>query len=311
MPDFALMKFEGKALEKLIEVVSNGIGTLYKPRAIRKEADARAYEHIVMERAKSQALLEKNDIEYEEIERIEKRLWGREKKKQASIDKTVLLAANELKDMEDISSDPVDNDWATRFFNIVENISEEFVLSLWGKILAGEIKEPKSFSLRTLELLKNLTTEEAKLFTKLSEFAINGDDKAYVFYGNRNFFHKESNITINDLLLLEEIGLINADFGYAVTTTIPKKIKSMPVKYQDKCIIFENLTDNEQKVAFNCIVFTSIGTELLKLIDSKSNLKYLQEIKKYCQSKSVRVKMADIFIVPHGFGGKNEREIPD
>ena len=33
-----------KALEKLITSVSDGIGTLYRPRAIRKEADAKAYE---------------------------------------------------------------------------------------------------------------------------------------------------------------------------------------------------------------------------------------------------------------------------
>ena len=33
-----------KALEKLITSVSDGIGTLYRPRAIRKAADAKAYE---------------------------------------------------------------------------------------------------------------------------------------------------------------------------------------------------------------------------------------------------------------------------
>lgn len=31
MPEFNLIKLEGKPLEKLIEVISNGIGTLYKP----------------------------------------------------------------------------------------------------------------------------------------------------------------------------------------------------------------------------------------------------------------------------------------
>ena len=37
----ALVKIniDGKPLEKLIEVVSNGIGTLYRPRKIRKEAE--------------------------------------------------------------------------------------------------------------------------------------------------------------------------------------------------------------------------------------------------------------------------------
>lgn len=36
---------------KLIEVVSDGIGTLYPPRHIRKGADARAYEIGTIEKA--------------------------------------------------------------------------------------------------------------------------------------------------------------------------------------------------------------------------------------------------------------------
>ncbi|MDZ7795556.1 MAG: hypothetical protein U5N56_00230 [Candidatus Marinimicrobia bacterium] len=81
MTDFSLIKFEGKALEKLFETISKGIGTLYRPVAIRKEAKAKAYELIVMGRAKSQVLEEKNCQEYEVIERIEKRLCGERKKK--------------------------------------------------------------------------------------------------------------------------------------------------------------------------------------------------------------------------------------
>ena len=48
----ALVKIniDGKPLEKLIEVVSNGIGTLYRPRKIRKEAEAQAYAIKVQER---------------------------------------------------------------------------------------------------------------------------------------------------------------------------------------------------------------------------------------------------------------------
>ena len=42
MPEINLIKLEGKPFEKLIEVISKGIGTLYKPRAIRKEADSKA-----------------------------------------------------------------------------------------------------------------------------------------------------------------------------------------------------------------------------------------------------------------------------
>ena len=36
MGDLNIIKLDAKPLEKLIEVVSNGIGTIYRPRAIEK-----------------------------------------------------------------------------------------------------------------------------------------------------------------------------------------------------------------------------------------------------------------------------------
>ncbi len=59
----SLIKIDGKPFEKLIEVVSNGIGTLYRPRAIRKEADAKAYEIKVVEKAKAEAIVEGRTID--------------------------------------------------------------------------------------------------------------------------------------------------------------------------------------------------------------------------------------------------------
>ena len=50
-----IINIDGKPLEKLIEVVSNGIGILYRPRKIRKEADAQAYAIKVQENAKAMA----------------------------------------------------------------------------------------------------------------------------------------------------------------------------------------------------------------------------------------------------------------
>ena len=58
MPDINVVKVEGKPIEKLIDVISKGIGTIYKPRAIRKEAEAKAYEIEIIERAKANALSE-------------------------------------------------------------------------------------------------------------------------------------------------------------------------------------------------------------------------------------------------------------
>ena len=60
----------------------------------------------------------------------------------------------------------------TRFINSVEDISSENMQKLWGKILAGEILEPSTFSYKTLECMRNLSKKDAELFERLCKTVI-------------------------------------------------------------------------------------------------------------------------------------------
>lgn len=154
MPEINLIKFNGKPLEKLVEVISNGIGTFYRPRSIRKEADAKAYKIEIIEAAKTKALVEGKENKAETYIRIKERLLFSQVEKQNNIDNVVEVAAEHLGKENKVSEEPVDRHWSKCFFNIVEDVSDEEMQTLWGRILAGEIKSPQSYSLRALELLK-------------------------------------------------------------------------------------------------------------------------------------------------------------
>ena len=91
-----LITFEGKPIEKLIEVISQGIGTLYKPRAIRKEAEAEAYKIGIIEKAKANAIAEGKIIDLELYENIQERILHQETRKQINIDNIAQIAANQL-----------------------------------------------------------------------------------------------------------------------------------------------------------------------------------------------------------------------
>jgi len=52
-------------------------------------------------------------------------------------------------------------DWLMRFFDAVGNISNEDLQNLWEKVLASEIVRPKACSLRTLDMIRNMSPEEA------------------------------------------------------------------------------------------------------------------------------------------------------
>jgi len=276
MPEFNLIKLEGKPLEKLIEVISNGIGTLYKPRSIRKEADANAYQIEIIEKAKTKALSEGKEIEAETYLRIKERLLFREIEKQNNIDSVSETAAEQLAQEDNISEEPVDKDWSKRFFNIVEDISDEEMQGLWGRILAGEIKDPKSYSLRTLELLKNLSKNEAETFMKFATLAfVTRNDAFLLNFSNENLLKNTYNLKFNERLLLEELGLIAAnDLQYRIGKTMNNSAQTY---FTNGNMIVQLIKPpNQPEQQLQVLVFTKIGKELLKLLNKSANLDYIK-----------------------------------
>jgi len=272
MDGFSLIKFDGKATEKLLDVISKAVGTIYKPRAIRKEADARAYEIEVTEAAKAKALANKQEIEQDMLDRIQERIQTREIMKQMNIDDVVLIAAEELKNESNISDEPVDKDWTVRFFNIVEDVSDEQMKYLWGKILAGEVKRPNSFSLHTLEVLRNLSKAEADLFAKAATLFIQYNQSIIIYKSDnlRNF-----NLSFDERFMLTELGLIQADthIGIVYSKEVGGEVTFVSGKYVIK------MTKKKMTLDYSIPILklTRVGEELAKLLTTVANVEYIKE----------------------------------
>lgn len=294
MPEFNLIKLEGKPLEKLIEVISKGIGTLYKPRAIRKEADANAYHIGIIEEAKAKAIAEGKESEAETYIRIKERLLFRENEKQNNIDNISEIAAEQLAQEETVSDKPVGNDWTKRFFNYVEDISDEEMQLLWGRILAGEIKSPESYSLRTLELLKNLSKKEAETFMKFASLAVSCDNASFILnFKNEKLLEEKYKLTFNDRLLLEELGFLTAnDLQFTISET--KELGAKTYFFIGKTIVLFEKPKNQPKQNLQILVFTKIGQELLKLVSSLVDLDYIQLLASKLRKEDYSLKYAII-----------------
>jgi uncharacterized repeat protein (TIGR03899 family) len=271
MAEINIIKIDGKPLEKLIDVISQGIGTLYRPRGIKKDADAKAYEIEIIERAKSKALAEGKEIEAETYDRIQDRLLNKEIRRQNNIDNVSQIAMEQLSQEKVVSEDPVDEDWTTRFFNIIEDVSDSEMQNLWGRILAGEVKQPNSYSLRTLEILKNLSQKEAEIFTKFARLALVSNNTSFILNPESNeFLMKEYQITFNDRLLLEEAGLITAN---DLTFQLKGQKMRTPFLFGKIVLLAERLEGcPEQHLPI--LVFTKTGSDLLKLIEQPMDQKY-------------------------------------
>ncbi|MCR4467791.1 DUF2806 domain-containing protein [Burkholderia sp. SCN-KJ] len=69
---------------------------------------------------------------------------------------------------------PLDGDWLKRWRDSAASISSDELQSLWGKVLAEEVKAPGTYSLRTLDFLKNLSRDEAEKIQAIRPYIVNG-----------------------------------------------------------------------------------------------------------------------------------------
>lgn len=300
-------------LKKLIEVISQGVGAISKPYLIRKTADAKAYEiKVIAESIKgNQESLKqigyqdeklsltsldgesiKNELTLEE--RTQQRIDFKEQKRQKNIENITQKAAEQLEGEKSVSDEPVDEDWTTRFFDYAEDISNEEMQELWGRILAGEVKRPKSYSLRTLDILRNLSKNEAEVFMKFARLAIHSGGASFILnFQNEKLLEEKYKLRFNDRLLLEELGFLTAnDLQFKISKTEDKKGQQVFIS-GNICIVQEKL-ENKPEQQLQVLVFTKIGQELLNMVRSTPDLDYIQLIASKLNRINGPVKYAGI-----------------
>lgn len=230
-------------IAKLGELICNATGITVA--GIKKNADAECYKRLLMAKAE-------NTISQGNDNAIDKFIYAQAHKKLDNILQVSQKAFNEFTEQEEVSSEKVDQDWATRFFNIVEDISDEEMQNLWAKILAGEIKQPKSFSLRTLEILRNLSKEEAEAFIRNAPYC----------FGDGCLCH-DSFVSINDYVLLTDASLTAPHESIVIKYT-PDEDGYFNIKLRDTTLKIK--TENKgTQISMRIYVLTKAGEELLKL----------------------------------------------
>ena len=115
-----------KPLTKLVDVIANAIGVLYEPHQLVRmaHAEAKADRIKVIEHAKTEAILANDIDKYSQLSAIEKCMVLKEQKRQANIMNVVGVATQLIENEKDVTSEPINPDWATRFFDIAQDISD-------------------------------------------------------------------------------------------------------------------------------------------------------------------------------------------
>jgi len=308
----SLINIDMEWASKLIEVISKGVGSLSAQFVANQITKAKKYEIKEIAQAIAEAnnlpvkasyddgninILPKDDSINPSLHpefRAAEFMIRRESQRLASVEKASLYAAEELKKFSKeggkISKEKINDSWVAKYFDEVGNLREEKALKYWGKLLAGEIKQPGSYSTRTLNLLGNTTKEEAELIRHALNHVIlvsNPKIENYKYRDNFGFIYfkikpegyKKPVLTHYNSEILSSIGIIGASDS---SVMLLKNGKREHLFYcGDYALrISRNKSDNlDKKIRSGKVrLLTTIGLELLGLHQSKVNENYLISI---------------------------------
>lgn len=272
---------------KLLDMCGSAIGMMYQPRHMRKMTDAEVYRirqlgNAISETDRLPIAYDNGKISMDTLnledfaKRAELRANYQMLREQNNIESVVGMAYQELLDTPEVPSDPVDEDWTTRFFSIVKEINTEEMQHIWSKILAGEIVNPGSFSMRTLETIRNMSTYEATTFQKIVPFLIDGGGD--LFITSKAAIHNKYGVTYEDIMLLDECGLILSNGTVSLTISVDE---DSTVAYNGEyCLLTRGIT-KKTDIKFGVYSLTTPGRELLQIIERVPNNEYFLDFSEH------------------------------
>lgn len=188
---------------------------------------------------------------------------------------------------------PIEPDWFLKWMKISEGVSREKVQDILAKILSSEVKKSGSFSLRTLEVLKNLSREELILFQNFCDISYSvpllGDALTAVISepfgspGNNGMI--SLGLAYPNLAILQDAGLIQTDLNAWRQLPVPTML-AMPFTIGPDAFILKPTNEtvaSAPKVAI--INFTAAGLELRSVLTLRTNLEYEEKFLEWVKDK--------------------------
>lgn len=278
----------GEPLTKFVDTIRCGIGKAYEPTHIKRMAKAKAQEIEIIGKKVTdnmtlptkyddgKVLIDSTSAD-ELVKRTGERLFYQEIRRQQNIDTVIDESYEQIKNEDTVSAEPVNEDWLFKFFDFVGDISDEQMQKIWSKILFGEIKQPNTYSIRTLNTLRNMTKYEAETFQKISKFKISLDKDKVVITSDHKILEKYD-VRYEELLKMEDCGLINCRDFIAI------KLDEKEDFYTDKIFIH-----TEGKASMGVYTFTESGKQLLNVLEDNTNYEYTLEVLRKLKLKNPTV----------------------
>lgn len=307
-----------KLLIKLWETLAErGIGSLLKPWQMRREGhvsiDLKRRELLAVAQAEADAMLIKSGrarllpdgnlhlvestdvgsvaLDPQVADVISALVLADAQRREVNTAQAVLAAVETLQDDPQIPpASNINQDWLYRWRDYAGEVSNTELQDVWGRLLAGELKSPGSFSLRTMDFIRNLSQSEAQKIMTLSQFVVG----QFVFRDAEDLL-RNAGVDLNFLLAMQQLGIIAGveSLGLEVTLTSGEQTRFVLALTSNSMALIVTGDDPSLRLKLPCYTLTSIGREVLTLANVAPNIDYLELVGKHMLNQSVNVQLAE------------------
>lgn len=256
----------GPAADKLAIIVRDCIGLILDPakKLIMNEVD------IVTEkrRASQQWSIEKQDI----LNRTKARLYETELQRQVNLEDVVGAAMDSL--TSKANPEKLSKDWLNYFFSSCQDVSEDALKDLWGKILAKECEPDAAISKMTLDRLRNMSHADCLLFEEFNSKVSELENMPMLLkYKDTGYFAKDYHFHFSQFMHLCDLGLINnSEIGnYTLEPRGTATLKTTVASYS-----ITNKGEADQKL--DLYLLTTAGNQLRELCTKKCDDRYFTKL---------------------------------
>ena len=224
-------------------------------------------------------------------------------KRMANTSAVIEDAAEELADKEVPNHEP-NPDWTARFFDCVKDVSSDDMQKLWGKILSGEVESPGRTSLRTLDLLRNMSISDARMFETVCTFVLGSD---FIFYDKS--VEGLEGLEFNTLSHLQDCGLLNFEQYLISIRPFTEQGNAFLLGRSGNLLIQRN-EDSIENLRIPSARLTAAGKELCGVVDGTLNQEYLRAFASFLSANNCRLYLLDGVVMLPGNMVRFSSQIP-
>jgi Protein of unknown function (DUF2806) len=160
--------------------------------------------------------------------------------------------------------------------------------------LAGEIKKPGSYSMRTLEFVRNMSKQEAELFTDVAKLAHQERGGHWVVFGRHDgWLETNRQINMKHNLILRELGILNQND--LILRFFPQGTEEQTL-FSDNHVVIIRRGGIQSELQIPVWKFTETGQELLPLIQKPLDDEYIDYIGQYFLNNKGEYAVGEIVV---------------